>query len=149
MKNKLLLSLLAALGFVGCGDKNEEIPDMLLSYGPKPSWNRETQIETEVSNEEGKPINGIRVVFSYPNQKDSLITDTTYTRAYPNSTSGQKDDGVAINNGYFEKYPPKDSKWTLEYTDVDGEENGSYQTKTVNTNELQDRKVVLSKKKAE
>lgn len=149
MKNKLLLSLLAALGFVGCGDKNEEIPDMLVSYGPNISWERDIPITTQVSSEEDKPINGIRVVFSYPNEKDSLITDTTYTATVTNSTSGKKDDGVAVNKAKFGKYPPKDRKWTLEYTDVDGEENGSYQTKTVNTNELQDRKVVLSKKKAE
>lgn len=149
MKNKLLLSLLAALGFVGCGDKNEEIPDIILSYGPGPDWPREMPIATQVSNEEGKPINGIRVVFSYANMKDSLITDTTYTCAYTNSITGQKDDGVAINKAKFGKYPPKDSKMILEYTDVDGEENGSYQPKTVYENELKDGKVTLFKKKAE
>lgn len=149
MKNRLLLSLLATLGFVGCGDKNEEIPDNVLSYGPIISWDRDIPITTQVSNEEGKPINGIRVVFSYPNEKDSLITDTTYTATVTNSTSGKKDDGVAVNKAKFGKYPPKDRKWILEYTDVDGEENGSYQTKTVFTSELQERKVTLFKKKAE
>lgn len=148
MKNKLLLSLLAALGFVGCGDKDGEIPDILLSYGPNIKW--EGEIPTQVSNEEGKPINGIRTVFSYSNEKDSLITDTTYTATITNSITGQKNDGVAINKAKFEKYPPKDSKWTFEYTDVDGEENGSYQTKTVNRNELPENgKVTLSKKKIE
>lgn len=149
MKNKLLLSFLAALGFVGCDNKDGEIPDIILSYGPNISWERDIPITTQVNNEEGKPINGIRVVFSYPNEKDSLITDTTYTTTATNSTSGKKDDGVAVNKAKFGKYPPKDRKWILEYTDVDGEENDSYQTKTVFTSELQERKVTLFKKKTE
>lgn len=147
MKNKLLLSLLAALGFVGCDNKDGEIPSGVVLYGPGLPPNQE--IATQAINEEGKPINGIHVVLSYANEKDSLITDTTYTRAYTNSISGQKYDGVAINKAYFAKYPPKDSKRILEYTDVDGEENGSYQPKTVYANELKEGKVTLFKKKAE
>lgn len=149
MKNKLLLNLLAALGFVGCGDKNEEIPTGSVLYGPGFNWGQDVQISTQATNEEGKPINGIRVVLSYSNEKDSLITDTTYTAGILNSMSGQKVDGMAISKAKFGKYPSKDGKCALEYTDVDGEENGSYQTKTVYRNEIREGKVVLFKKKAE
>ena len=148
MKNKLLLSLLATLGFVGC-DRNGGVPDTLVYYAPGPNWDQEIPITTQVSNEEGKGINGIRSVLSYRNMKDSLITDTTYTSAVTNTSTGIKTDGVAFNKAKIGKYPPKDSKFVLEYTDIDGEENGSYQTKTISRNELQEGKVVLFKKKAE
>lgn len=149
MKNKLLLSVLVALGFVGC-DKSGDIPDIPLYYGPGPNWNnKDIKIPIQVNNEEGKPINGIRSVLSYANKKDSLISDTTYTQ----TTIGDRDiktDGVAINKANFNKFPPKDpSKVTIEYTDVDREENGSYQSKTVYLSELKESKVTLFKKKAE
>lgn len=148
MKNKYLLSLLAALGFSGCSN-NEDILDMPLYYGPGPVWPVEDEIIiTQVQNEDGETINGIRVVASYKNQKDSLITDTIYTKSL--EVDGLIAGGIAVNTLKFEKYPPKGGDLTLEYTDVDGEENGAYQKKTIMPHELEKgRKVTLLKEKKE
>lgn len=144
MKNKYLLSLLAALGFSGCSN-NEDILDIPLYYGPGPVWPREDiTIPSQTQDEDGKTINGIRVVASYVNLKDSLITDTAYTK--PQDIDGKTIDGLAINTLKFKEYPPKEKEIFLEYTDVDGEENGTYQQKTIKVQELgQDGKVTLKK----
>ena len=94
MRNKYLLSLLAALGFSGCGNNNE-IWDEPCYYGPGPDWTPDIIISSQVQNEEKENINGIRVVSSYMNQEDSLITDTAYTesREIENYTVR----GIAIN----------------------------------------------------
>ena len=143
MKNKYLLSLLAALGFSGCGNNNE-IWDEPCYYGPGPVWTPDIIISSQVQNEEKETINGIRVVSSYMNQEDSLITDTAYTesREIDNYTVS----GIATSTLKFKEYPPKNSEIYLEYTDVDGEKNGVYQQKTIKMQELgQDRKVTLIK----
>ena len=133
MRNKYLLSLLAALGFSGCGNNNE-IWDEPCYYGPGPDWTPDIIISSQVQNEEKENINGIRVVSSYMNQEDSLITDTAYTesREIEHYTVG----GIAINTFKFEEYPPKKSEMYLEYTDVDGEKNGAYQTKKIRIQDL-------------
>ena len=107
MRNKYLLSLLAALGFSGCGNNNE-IWDEPCYYGPGPDWTPDIIISSQVQNEEKETINGIRVVSSYMNQEDSLITDTAYTesREIEHYTVG----GIAINTFKFEEYPPKKSE---------------------------------------
>ena len=143
MRNKYLLSLLAALGFSGCGNNNE-IWDELCYYGPGPDWTPDIIISSQVQNEEKENINGIRVVSSYMNQEDSLITDTAYTesREIEHYTVG----GIAINTFKFEEYPPKKSEMYLEYTDVDGEKNGAYQTKKIRIQDLgKEGKVTLLK----
>lgn len=148
MKNKYLISLLAALGFSGCSN-NEDILDIPLYYGPGPNWSKQDiTIPTQVQNEEGKTINGIRVVANYMNLKDSLITDTAYTE--PRDVNGLTVDGLAVNTLKFKRYPPKGDEILLEYTDVDGEENGSYQKKIIEVGELtQSGKVTLLREKKE
>ncbi len=64
-----------------------------------------------------KTINGIRVVSSYMNQEDSLITDTAYTES--REIEHYTVSGIAINTFKFKEYPPKDTEMYLEYTDVD------------------------------
>lgn len=55
-------------------------------------------------------------------------------------------DGIAINTFKFEEYPPKKSEMYLEYTDVDGEKNGAYQTKKIRIQDLgKEGKVTLLK----
>ena len=51
MKNKYLLSLLAALGFSGCGNNNE-IWAAPWYYGPGPVWTRDSLIDSQVQNDE-------------------------------------------------------------------------------------------------
>ena len=142
MKNKYLLSLLAALGFSGCSNNN--VWDEPCYYGPGPDWTPDVKLTTQVQNEDEDTINGIRVIASYKNQNDSLITDTAYTesREIDNYTVS----GIATSTLKFKEYPPKNSEIYLEYTDVDGEKNGVYQQKTIKMQELgQDRKVTLIK----
>ena len=143
MRNKYLLSLLAALGFSGCGNNNQTSAEPCY-YGPGPDWTPDIIISSQVQNEEKENINGIRVVSSYMNQEDSLITDTAYTesREIEHYTVG----GIAINTFKFEEYPPKKSEMYLEYTDVDGEKNGAYQTKKIRIQDLgKEGKVTLLK----
>lgn len=145
MKNKFLLSLLTTLGFSGCSN----IGDEPLYYGPGPNWDdNDITLTSQVINEDKEGINGIRVVTKYKNQNDSLITDTAYTK--PHDINGISTDGITTNTLNFEKYPPKDGKATIEYTDMDGEENGDYQQKVIETeySELF-KKIVLDKKAAE
>ena len=132
MKNKYLLSLLAALGFSGCGNNNE-IWDEPCYYGPGPVWTPDIIISSQVQNEEKETINGIRVVSSYMNQEDSLITDTAYTES--REIEHYTVSGIAINTFKFK-----------EYTDVDGEKNGAYQTKKIRIQDLgKEGKVTLLK----
>ena len=56
MRNKYLLSLLAALGFSGCGNNNE-IWDEPCYYGPGPDWTPDIIISSQVQNEEKENIN--------------------------------------------------------------------------------------------
>ena len=143
MKNKYLLSLLAALGFSGCGNNNE-IWDEPCYYGPGPVWTPDIIISSQVQNEEKETINGIRVVSSYMNQEDSLITDTAYTES--REIEHYTVSGIAINTFKFKEYPPKDTEMYLEYTDVDGEKNGAYQTKKIRIQDLgKEGKVTLLK----
>lgn len=46
MRNKYLLSLLAALGFSGCGNNNE-IWDEPCYYGPGPDWTPDIIISSQ------------------------------------------------------------------------------------------------------
>lgn len=140
MKNKYLLSLLAALGFSGCGNNNE-IWDEPCYYGPGPVWTPDIIISSQVQNEEKETINGIRVVSSYMNQEDSLITDTAYTES--REIEHYTVSGIAINTFKFKEYPPKDTEMYLEYTDVDGEKNGAYQTKRLEYKTLEKREKSL------
>ena len=142
MKNKYLLSLLAALGFSGCSNNN--VWDEPCYYGPGPDWTPDVKLTTQVQNEDEDTINGIRVVASYKNQNDSLITDTAYTESH--EIDNYTVSGIATSTLKFKEYPPKNSEIYLEYTDVDGEKNGAYQQKTIKMQELgQDRKVTLIK----
>ena len=76
MKNKLLLTALAALGFSACHEGGSII-DEPVYYGPGPNWEQQNiQFTTKAVDEDQKPINGIRVVASYLNKNDSVITDT-------------------------------------------------------------------------
>ena len=88
MKNKYLLSLLAALGFSGCSNNN--VWDEPCYYGPGPDWTPDVKLTTQVQNEDEDTINGIRVVASYKNQNDSLITDTAYTESRDRQLHGKR-----------------------------------------------------------
>jgi len=142
LSHQYLLSLLAALGFSGCSNNN--VWDEPCYYGPGPDWTPDVKLTTQVQNEDEDTINGIRVVASYKNQNDSLITDTAYTESH--EIDNYTVSGIATSTLKFKEYPPKNSEIYLEYTDVDGEKNGAYQQKTIKMQELgQDRKVTLIK----
>ena len=54
MRNKYLLSLLAALGFSGCGNNNE-IWDEPCYYGPGPDWTPDIIISSQKPIGTGDP----------------------------------------------------------------------------------------------
>ena len=60
MKNKYLLSLLAALGFSGCSNNN--VWDEPCYYGPGPDWTPDVKLTTQVQNEDEDTINGESLV---------------------------------------------------------------------------------------
>ena len=115
----LLGSLLALLGFsnvfVSC--KKE--------YGcPSADY----KLAGDVKDSNGKPIEGIRVVFdrnpAYQGEHKGDDTDTLYTDA----------------KGHFEKLRVSDTYWSTstiaKFEDVDGAVHGSYKTKVLTNDEL-------------
>ena len=98
--------LLSALGFSACdkggGDDFEDIP---LMYGP-PTVH--FAISGKVTDSENRPIKGIQV---------SALSDTIQTNS----------DGEYTLN----RITPSAKKITVKFTDVDKEENGSYEAKAV------------------
>lgn len=106
MKNRLLLSLLAILGFSGCSDGDDIIdtPDM---YGVPMA---DFLFKGELQDAEGNPIQGVDVEIKY----------------YESMTS--EADGSFSST--FAGWPIND--YTMIFTDVDGEENGGeFQTKEI------------------
>ena len=82
----------------------------------------------DVKDTNGKPIEGIRVVFdrnpAYQGEYKGEDTDTLYTDA----------------QGHFEKLRTSDSFWSTstiaKFEDVDGAEHGSFKTKVLTNDEL-------------
>lgn len=117
--------LLALLGFGSC-DKGL-IPGggggMLCMYG-QPTANY--KFLGDVKDEDGKAIPGIRVVFFPEEDRPSYTNDTLYTD----------------QSGRFEKdclkydWPDEAAKAKVKFEDVDGTENGSFQTKVLQRSDL-------------
>ena len=121
----VMSGLLAMLGFGSC-DKNGSIPggDIPCMYGtPLANY----KFLGDVKDETGKAIPGIRVVFIPDEMKvDPWYNDTLYTD----------------QSGRFEKdelkysWPDEVAKAMVKFEDVDGAENGSFETKTLTRGEL-------------
>ena len=117
--------LLALLGFGSC-DKGL-IPGggggMLCMYG-QPTANY--KFLGDVKDSDGKGIEGIRVVFFPEEERPSYVNDTLYTD----------------QAGHFERdrlkysWPDEAAKASVKFEDVDGEANGSFETKTIKRDEL-------------
>ncbi len=114
MKNKLILMSLAALGFAtACSDvKDEEEPT--CEYGSP--WVT-FSVKGKVTNEAGEPVKGIDVGLEDDYQSAGRFTTNENGEFVieQGSTFGIKPNGTEI----------------LVFTDIDGEENGSYETKEV------------------
>ena len=119
----LLGGILALLGFQGC----EEILNIgRCEYG-QPHANY--KLLGDVKDQAGKPIKGIRVVFAPRGLDDEYPeyhNDTLYTNAA----------------GHFElaqtkyNWPGQESSFTIVADDVDGEENGSYESQTISGDKI-------------
>lgn len=112
MKNKLLWFLLSLLGFgTACSDKDSNSPDdFLCAYGtPSATFS----VKGKVTDEEGKPIPGIEVSLN----SDS---DIQYTDAQGNF------EFVKSHTFHIDTKP-----MPLCFTDIDGPENGSFESATV------------------
>ena len=121
----LIGGLLSVLGFSGCGSNgiSDVIPDFLdrpAEYGmPHANY----KLLGDVTDSQGKPIKGIRVIFApYGDPKqERWENDTLYTD----------------EKGHFEREKIRfefgwvDDTVTFLAEDIDGEENGSFQSKEV------------------
>ena len=120
----VMSGLLAILGFGSC-DKNGTIfgGGGLLMYGQP---NANYKFLGDVKDEDGKAIPGIRVVFFPEEEKPSYMNDTLYTD----------------QSGHFEidrlkySWPDKAAGSHVKFEDVDGADNGSFQTKVLKGSDL-------------
>lgn len=118
----LIGTILALLGFHSC-DPSTKWEDRPAEYGaPYVVY----KINGEATDQEGNPIEGIRMIVK-PNGSDSSIweTDTLYTGA---------DGKVAKTIRNYDSLKP--DKMLVSVDDVDGEEHGSFESKTLDTDAL-------------
>lgn len=109
MKNKLIWMLLSLLGFASACSDDEENNENLCMYGcPSVSFN----VKGTVTNEAGQPIPGIRVGIkdTYP----TVLTDDKGEFAFTKATL---------------VYIPEPA--VMQFTDVDGADNGLYEPKEI------------------
>lgn len=113
----LIGGILTMLGFSGCGDN---IIDFPVEYGtPQANY----KVMGEVSDTKGNPVKGIRVIFA-PNGN-------------PTQRQWDNDTLYSDNKGHFElseakyKFGMVDDNVTFLAEDVDGNDNGSFKSKTV------------------
>ena len=117
---QLAAVILGLLGFSSC---DIEIGGGMVMYG---SPHSDFKAQGTVSDENGKPIEGIRVVFDFnpESQYKYKENDTLYTDA----------------KGHFEKERITEGLWStasiVKFEDVDGAENGSFKTKILTDEEM-------------
>ena len=88
------------------------LPDNRVMYGMPPDYREEIVIHGQIkSKKTGGPVRGISIYI-----KDVTI-DYTYS---------------TYNEGKFSFYLPKRDNYTIIFTDVDGDENGSFKQLTIN-----------------
>ena len=128
MKNRLILMLLAALGFAtACGDSDntsqrpdkgddeqDPIIDLPVAYGcPWVTYS----VKGRVANDAGEPVKGIDVGLEHDNHDIGTFT------------TNENGEFVIEQGSTFDINP--NGKEILVFTDIDGEENGSYETQEV------------------
>ena len=88
------------------------MPDYPVMYGMPPDYKEELYVRGQVkSKKTGKPIAGISI----------WIKDVTINYTYS-----------TYDEGKFSFYLPKQDNYTIIFTDVDGDENGSFKQRTIN-----------------
>lgn len=115
---KISLAMLSVLGVSSC---DSIIGGAICMYGtPTAGY----EIKGKVTDESGKPVESIRVAAKYTQKNDgqyshtNIVTDTVYTDKSGSYKSLVKD---------F----PMDYDVEVKFEDVDGAENGEYETQTV------------------
>ena len=132
----LLSGALALLGFAGCSDNNE---DYLCLYG---SPSVDFKVFGTVTDEHGKPLEGIQVVvdspgaYSYYNNKEGSSSPSIIT--YPDTLYTDKDGKFASHK----VKAPSSQKLTVEVQDIDGEANGGdFQTKHLTRDDFNEKQI--------
>ena len=119
--------LLGLLGFSSCDPLGFLFPKMYGSpaaeYGMPYA---EYKLKAEATDEDGIPVEGIRVVVSPEGQVDDWQNDTTYT--------GQ--DGKAEIEMLKYTWPSQENMKVL-FDDVDGEKNGTFDSVALDKNNLE------------
>ena len=118
MKNKiipLITALLALMGFRSCLAVN--------MYGcPHATF----QFQGEATDEDGKPVPGIRVVVSpYGQESDGIQNDTLYTDTQ----------GLAQGTMRYD-WPGLPEAMDVVFEDVDGDQNGAFQKAVLKKDQL-------------
>ena len=119
-KKGLFYSLLGLLGFSGCENETPDMYGPMLMYGPMPT---SLSFSTHVTDHSDQPIKGIRTIMEVSGENETtLVRDTVFT----------DQNGMAYNkiSDTSSCYPDEQTKFTFTYDDVDGTENGLYESKT-------------------
>lgn len=114
--HRILSGTLALLGFSACIDDNE-VDNQMYMYGTISV----RYISSIVTDENEKPIEGIRSVMEYKGINGEVARDTAYTDA---SGRTRQEPWEGIDN-------VQTAKVKLTFEDVDGEKSGEYESKTV------------------
>ncbi len=104
---RVLSSLLAMLGFAACGDdSSDDWDDIPVEYGT-PTYS--FQVKGQVTDPQGSPINGIRVIVRSPygsyyniDEERPVSADTIYTDGSGNYTSHNLFGDTLRGKLYFE-----------------------------------------------
>ena len=118
----LIGSLLALLGFQSCDPSTIfEGPDM---YGPGPvEYGCPTAVfkfKGEATDEQGKPVPGIRIAVLPNGDKDGDIDDTAYRDTLYTGENGKVESHLTYTW-------PDTEKMVVKFEDVDGDANGSFE----------------------
>ena len=126
----LIKSLLAMLGFASCDPKTLlEEPKM---YGPGPAVEYGQpyigySFKSRVHNKDGQGIKGVRVVVASEGLENQYSRkDTLYTDAEGRADMGLKEVFSTMNMDQVE----------VKFEDIDGEENGAYDSLIMNKEDL-------------
>ena len=113
----LLGAVLGMLGFSGC----EELGMFKDMYGSPYAYYK---LVGDVKDAKGNPIQGIRVVYDRNPENEHSRNDTLYTDS----------------KGHFEKEKAETTFWrthaVVRFEDVDGSENGSFQSKVLTHDDM-------------
>lgn len=123
----LIGSLLALLGFQSCDPSTIFEGPVMYGPGPAVEYGCPTAVYVfrgEAADEAGKPIPGIRIAVLPNGDKDGDIDDTAYRDTLYTGENGKVESPLTYTW-------PDTEKMVVKFEDVDGAENGSFESKVL------------------